>query len=175
MAILFERDDIVAAIDELVDLLGADHTTSHIRIVGGAALALHVLRATSTTDVDALYAGNPAVDQAARTIAHRRGWPEDWLNDRAKIWASHLTTDQVWVQFSVRGDVVVSIASVPLLLAMKLRAARGARDSKDIDVLLDECGVTDTAAAFSIYERYYPEDPLPQRALAQLEGRFGRH
>ena len=69
--------------------------------------------------------------------------------------------------------VEVRIAGAPLLLAMKLRAARGRRDSADIDLLLDECALTNTAQAVQIFERYYPEEALPERARRQLEARFG--
>jgi len=52
---------------------------------------------------------------------------------------------------------------------MKIRASRGRRDEPDLRVLLEKCAITSVAEALVIYDEYFPEDPLPQRALAMLE------
>lgn len=172
MAVTFDRDDIVAALDELVGQLAATGASSHIRIVGGAALAIHFHRDTTTTDVDALYGKDPAVEEAARQIARARGWPDTWLNDDVKMWTSHFDGPGDWTRFEVRDDVTVSVAGARLLLAMKLRAARGRRDAHDIEVLLDACGTTSVREAVVLYEEYYPEDGMGPSALPQLRARF---
>jgi hypothetical protein len=77
-----------------------------------------------------------------------------------------------WTTYEIRGSVEVRVAPADLLLAMKLRAARGLRDSADTDVLLDACGVVTVAEAIEIFDRYYPEEALSERARRQLHGRF---
>lgn len=89
MPVTFDRDDIVSALSEFVDHLAAAHATSHIRIVGGAALAIRYNRDGTTTDVDALYGAAPAVEDALRRIADARGWPHTWLNQKVQMWTSH--------------------------------------------------------------------------------------
>lgn len=173
MAVTFDRDAIVAALGELVDHLAAASATSHIRIVGGAAVALQYGRPATTSDVDALYRADPAVEEAVIAIARRRGWPEDWLNDNVKMWTSHFDGPSDWAHFDVREDVTISVAAAPLLLAMKLRSARGRRDAPDIDVLLDACEIGSVTEAVELYDRYYPEDAMGPGALPQLETRFG--
>lgn len=173
MAVTFDRDDIVAALEELVAELTARRSSSHIRIVGGAAIAIHFHRDTTTTDVDALYGKDAHVEEAARQIARARGWPDTWLNDDVKMWTSHFDGPQDWTQFDVRDDVTVSVAGARLLLAMKLRAARGRRDARDIDVLLDACGISGFEEAVALYEEYYPEDGMGPSALPHLQARLG--
>lgn len=170
--VTLDRDDILAALDELVEVLAAAGTRTHIRIVGGAAIAVRFTRDATTTDVDALYGSAPEVEAAAKHIARRRGWPDDWLNDRVKAFASHFDGPDDWVSFDVRDGVEVRIADAPLLLAMKLRAARGRRDAADIDLLLDACEIATVEEAVAVFERYYPEELLPTRAQAQLTARF---
>jgi hypothetical protein len=170
--VTFDRDDILGALDELVGVLVAAQARAHIRIVGGAAIAVRFTRDATTTDVDALYGPAPEVEAAAREVARRRGWPDDWLNDKVKLFASHFDGPEDWVSFDVRHGVEVRVADAPLLLAMKLRAARGRRDAADIDLLLDACSITTAEAAVAVFERYYPEELLPPRAQAQLAARF---
>ncbi len=58
------------------------------------------------------------------------------------------------------------MAPADLLLAMKLHAARGARDSSDFRVLLEATGTTSAGDAEALYERYHPGEDLKPRARA---------
>ena len=62
--VTLDRDDITAALGELLDALAAEHATAHVRIVGGAALAISFGRDGTTTDVDALYGSSETVENA---------------------------------------------------------------------------------------------------------------
>jgi hypothetical protein len=55
------------------------------------------------------------------------------------------------------------------MLAMKMRAGRGARDRPDTNFLVKRCGVTSVAEALDLYEEYFPEDPLPDRTIPLLD------
>src|SRR5437879_149768 len=53
-----------------------------IAIYGGSCLMLVSNFRIATADVDAVAAEDQGfIDNAAQTIAARRGWPRDWLND----------------------------------------------------------------------------------------------
>lgn len=173
MDVTFDRDAIIAALTELADELVRSGTQIQIRVVGGAAISVAFDRETTTTDVDAMYGANPDVEKAARTIAYRNGWPENWLNDNVKQFASHFDTADDWINLDVRDGVAIRVAGARLLLAMKLFAARGRRDSQDIDRLLDACAIKDVDGAIAVFDRYYPEEELSERAIRQLNERFG--
>jgi len=168
----FTRDEILAALQDLARRLADRHTAAEIQIVGGAAIAVRVYERAATQDVDAFFRHNPdAVHEAVREMAFERGWPQDWLNDKATMFAPD-HGDPAWEVIVQDGDVVISAAPVDLLLAMKLRSGRGRRDATDIDRLLDACAVETAAEAVAIFDRYFPHDTIADRALLQLNARF---
>jgi predicted nucleotidyltransferase len=115
MDVTFDRDAIIAALTELADELVRSGTQIQIRVVGGAAISVAFDRETTTTDVDALYGANPDVETAARTIAYRNGWPENWLNDNVKQFASHFDTagDQLQEEWTLLHVLAEPAATSP--------------------------------------------------------------
>jgi hypothetical protein len=170
--VLFTKESVEEALATLVDELLADGAEATIRVVGGAAVALQVGREAVTSDIDALYASSPEVKAAVERIAEARNWPPTWLNDAVKIYVSHYTDAGDWTIRAEEGGVVILVARQELLLAMKLRAGRGRRDSDDIDRLLDACGISSVAAAVGLFDCYYPQDEIAAPAMFQLEERF---
>ena len=169
---LFSRVGVEIGLQELVDALAPSDEPIRIHVVGGAAVILRVDRPALTADIDTLRA-DATVLEAAERIARVHGWPAGWLNDAAKMWASHHDTDEDWeVRFS-RGHATVLIARAPLLLAMKLQAGRGRRDAEDIDLLAEACKVDSVEHARDIFDRYYPTEEIAPRALRQIQERFG--
>ena len=63
----------------------------------------------------------------------------------------------------------MSLGSAQLLLAMKLRANGGVRDTDDIEFLLDLCGVTTLHDAQQIYERYQAQDVISDSAALRIK------
>lgn len=59
---------------------------------------------------------------------------------------------------------VIQVASPEALLAMKLRANRPGRDTRDIRLLFGLCGTTTLDEAENLYEDFYPGDSLSDRA-----------
>lgn len=164
MSPLLSPDDVRGALRELAYELREAGLPATIRVVGGAAVSLQVGREALTRDVDALHPTSARFIDVVHRIASRRGWPNDWLNDAVKGFASHYDTDDDWEVFDSGRDVTVLIARAPLLLAMKLRAARGTRDRDDIERLLRACRVVDGDEAESIFDRYYPTEVMNHRA-----------
>lgn len=169
---LFDRDTLQEALEELADRVAATGTAVQIRIVGGAAIAIGHGRETLTQDIDALFGTSPEVELAVAAIATERNWPPTWLNNAVRMFASDFDHLAEWVVHLQRGNVTVKIAPADLLLAMKLRAGRGRRDSGDIDLLLDACAVTGRAQAEAIFDRYYPQEIIAAGAERQLDVRF---
>lgn len=165
-----DRDDIITGLRELIADLHASGEVASIRLVGGAALALRYFDRGTTQDLDSLHVRpgrDEAVASAAARVAARHDWGPTWLNfevakadalptlGRAVEWESLYDTD----------GIVIQVASQEALLAMKLRANRPGRDTRDIRLLLGLCGITTLQEAESLYEDFYPGDILAARAI----------
>jgi hypothetical protein len=72
------------------------------------------------------------------------------------------------------GDVAIYIGSIEMLLAMKLLANRGRRDTSDIEFLLGRCQVTSLEQAQEIYERYHAQDVIAGAAAARIANWLAR-
>jgi hypothetical protein len=86
---LLTRQDIITALKRLGQLAAADGHTLRLVIVGGAAMVLGYNARESTQDVDAVFLPPleaRAIRAWATVIAHENGWPDDWLNDAAKVY-----------------------------------------------------------------------------------------
>lgn len=162
------REQILEALTDLIQRLTEKDINARLYIVGGAALTLEYGARDSTRDVDARYYPKDAVTKTAVLVAKKYGLPNDWLNDKAAMFVSPVVDDQNPVLFLSNGTVVVHIASPQVLLAMKIRASRPARDTPDIMFLCKYLDLSSVDQALDIYENYYPEDPLPNRALPIL-------
>lgn len=169
---LFDKDDLEEALRALVEDLVEAGAEAKIKIVGAAAVTLQVGREEATSDIDALYGSSPEVKAAVERIAEARNWSPTWLNDAVKMYMSHRITDVDWELGIEEGGVTVLYARPQLLLAMKLRAGRGTRDAEDIDGLLDAGGITTLAEAEELFDHYYPEEVIAERAMRQLRERF---
>lgn len=104
-------------------------------------------------------------------MAHERGWNTDWLNDAVKAYLP-FAGDPSWHELIHIDEVHISVAPADLLLAMKLHAARGARDNTDIRTLLVLCEIASADDAEGLYEAYYPGEALKPRAQAELDRFF---
>ncbi len=107
-----------------------------------------------------------AVASAARAVAQRRGWDEDWLNFEVTKTAAEPQLGKAveWETIFDEDGIVIQVASAEALLAMKLRANRPGRDTDDIRQLLALCEIDTVEGADELYEDYYPGESLPDRA-----------
>jgi hypothetical protein len=166
----FSRDDLERYLGLLVDELRGLGANTSVRIVGGAALALRYFERATTTDIDAMTIGDDELlGEAVRRVAEGNGLPGNWLNEEARkyvpVWGRMID----WETVFDRDGVVVQIAPVDALLAMKLRANRPGRDDKDIARLVAIAGVSGVREAEELFESFYPGDSLSDRALRMLE------
>jgi hypothetical protein len=173
MASALDRDDIITGLRELIVELRAADQVAGIRLVGGAALALRYFDRGTTQDLDSLHVrpGSDAeVAAAAARVARRHDWDPAWLNfevTRADALPT-LGREVEWETIHDQDGVLIQVASQEALLAMKLRANRPGRDTRDIRLLLGLCGIGTLEACEDFYETFYPGDGLAPRAVTIL-------
>jgi len=170
MNVLRDAAAIRAALTDLVEQACAEGLQATICVIGGAAVELHLGDRGATRDIDALVFKAGIVDHIVGRIAAERGWPRNWLNSEARLYASAHDDPLQWTELLRSGEAVVRVAPVEVLIAMKLYAARGARDFSDLDLLLGHLGWQGDDAA-ACFEQYYPRDGLKPAALRYLNAR----
>lgn len=168
MGAAFSRDDILELLREVASRLRERGVSAGIRLVGGAALAVAYYDRRATADIDAALSPAEPILEVVAEIAAERNLPTDWLNDKAMGYIPFVGMDE-WVEVFRDGDVSVSVGRAEMLLAMKLAANRGRRDSDDIAVLLDICEIASVEQAQELYETYHSQAVLPAAAAARVE------
>ena len=177
VATTLDRDDIIAGLRELIAELRADGEVAGIRLVGGAALSLHYFDRGSTQDLDSLHVrpgSDAAVAAAAARVAQRHDWDPAWLNFEVTK-ADALPTLGRTVEWDTIYDgdgIVIQVASKEALLAMKLRANRPGRDTRDIRLRLSLCEIGTLGEVEDFYEDFYPGDSLDPRAVSMVTAIF---
>lgn len=165
-----EREQIISALRLLIQELGDLQSQARIRIVGGAALSLVHFERLATVDVDSLSferETSTELELAIARVANRLGWPADWLNTEVQLSGGVPTLGKEihWQNIYSDRSVRIDVAPAEAMLVMKLRANRPGRDTDDIRKLIATLGIVDVNEIESLYEDYYPAEPLSQRAL----------
>ena len=164
-------------LEELASRAQEAGISARVLIVGGAAVSFHDAHRRLTADVDAFILPDKALDHIADEMARAHDLPSDWINAGALAFLPPVGLED-WHVVIEQGHVTVSIASPQLLLAMKLDANRGTRDSADIEALLTLCDITSVEEAQEIYERYHAQEMLTPSAEARvrawLDSRAGK-
>ena len=173
MATTLDRDDIITGLRELIAELRAEGEVAGIRLVGGAALSLRYFDRGTTQDLDSLHVrpgSDAAVASAAARVAQRHDWDPTWLNFEVTKADALPTLGRAveWDTIYDRDDIVIQVASKEALLAMKLRANRPGRDTRDIRLLLSLCEISSLDDADELYEDFYPGDSLDPRAVSMV-------
>ncbi len=168
-----DRDDIITGLRELVAELRAANEVAGIRLVGGAALALRYFDRGTTQDLDSLHVrpgSDEVVAAAAARVAQRHDWDPAWLNFQVTHADALPTLGRAveWETMYDQDGIVIQVASKEALLAMKLRANRPGRDTRDIRFLLGLCQITTLEEAEEFYEEFYPGDGLTSRAVGMV-------
>jgi hypothetical protein len=161
-------EEVRELLEELATRLNDAGITAGIRVVGGAALSILDKDRRSTSDIDAVIVPAGVAADIVTDLANERGLPGDWLNEAALAYIPPVGPED-WVEVIRRGDVRVSVGSVHMLLAMKLLANRGVRDSDDIAFLLEACDVKTLDDAQNIYERYHAQEVISPSATARIQ------
>lgn len=164
-----DKHDIVLLLEQLNEELDRARISGEAYLVGGAVMCLVFDTRQSTKDVDAFFRPARAVREAARRVAARSDYPEDWLNDAVKGYLSERGDFQPYLDLS---NLKVLTASPEYLLAMKclaMRLGEEFHDERDVQFLLRYLNLSDYEDAIEIISRYYPLEQLPQKTLYALE------
>jgi len=157
---VFSPEDLQELLSELLERLSNSHVRGGIRVVGGAAIALLYGDRQATADIDASLTPSNDILEVVRQMAYERGLPHNWLNDGALAYIPFEAEPADWTEIMRAGEVSLLVAKPQLLLAMKLRANRGIRDGRDIDVLLSACKITSIDQVESLYGKYFSQEVL---------------
>jgi len=164
---LLDRDLLRRAFALLAERLAVRGVVGEVHVFGGAAMVLAFDARAATRDVDALFEPDGKVLDAAHEVATELGLPRSWLNNQASSYLSGRAG---------RGTPVfdhpnLRVMTTPTehLLAMKVRAARAARDADDVRLLLHHLELRDVAVVETTVARYFPDEPLSEHSRLLLE------
>lgn len=172
MAKAFDRNELLAAFDEIAMAARANGTVLHIAVYGGSALMLASNFRFASEDVDIAELPKPwpawLADVTAR-IALGRGWSNDWLNEAVQFHLSEAATLAVdHVEFGTfpRSDsepgLMVYVPTAEYMLALKVKAIRvldplkGDVEARDIRNLMQVTDTTTAEQAVAVMARYFP-------------------
>lgn len=172
MSTAFDRDALLDAFDRIGYAAAAAKTRLQIAVYGGSALMLASNFRFATEDVDIAEIGDvwpQWLTTIVAEIARDKGWDEDWFNDGVTFHLSPLadrTSDHLefgtFPRDASQPGLVVSVPTVPYLLALKLKAMRvldqkkGDAERLDLVNLLKVANVTTIDEAIAILARYFP-------------------
>ncbi len=157
-----KRDDLLAALSEVADLMSDRGQKGRLYLAGGAAMVLAYSVDRGTQDVDAaIEAGYAAVMAAVHEVADRRGWTKSWLNERATAYMPRPEQRHSITVFE-HPALTVLAATLDAMLAMKVRAGRR-KDLSDIRHLLQMNNCTTMEQVETIVETIFPDEPLGER------------
>lgn len=120
-----DRQDLIEGLREVIQRARLLEITGiSIRIVGGAALRIAHFERATTYDIDAQIQPLDQILPLIEEIGNERGWPTDWLNDKAAMFIPSWGRTVEWEPLFDDATISISVAPVDVLLAMKLKAAR---------------------------------------------------
>lgn len=149
---------ILELLKELAWRLEKRGASADIYLVGGAAMALEYNSRRTTRDIDALYAPEHSVAEAAHSMAEDLGLDPAWLNSAARAWVPDGNDDDA-TSVAVAKNLNIRVASPRTLLAMKLAAGRD-QDIVDIAVLCHVLGLETAGEAVKVAFELYGEDSV---------------
>ncbi len=172
MATAFDRDQLLAAFDEIGQAAVEAGTRLDIAVFGGSALMLASNFRFSTEDVDIAELGRPWPDWltvVVQRIGARNGWPDEWLNEAVTFHLSALANPArdlvvlgTFPRASEHVGLTVFVPTAKYMLALKLKALRvadfdkGSKDLADTSALLRVLGIDAVEEAIGVLAAYFP-------------------
>lgn len=147
MSDLLDREGILELLRQFGGELVDRGLEADVYVVGGTAMVVAYDRLCLTQDVGAVGAEIEP----------------DWFDDRIRLLPRVVDVDRVEA-FSAPG-ISVSVASARHMLAMKVRAARDARDLSDIRLLSQELRLDSIAAVLDIAKEVWGPDMIREENI----------
>ena len=175
MALTLSPGEVKEALRELAKRLNADEVEATFYLMGGAAMCIGYLPdRRQTDDVHVKVEGFERIEPIVQAIAGERGYRPDWVNTSASKLISQMNDEADWVLWERLGAVTFYIASAPLLLAMKVAAARPNRDITDIERLLVLLNIKTWDEIQENFEHYLPGELPTLKAESLVRAILGK-
>jgi hypothetical protein len=164
---LFDRHLLRRAFDLLAAKLADRDVVGEVHVFGGAAMVLAYHARAATRDVDALLSPDEPVLDAAAEVARELDLPRSWLNNQASTYVSGRAGRGTPVYD--HPNLRVMTTPPEHLLAIKARAARAARDTDDLRLLLGRLDLRTLDDVTALVSTFFPGEPLSERSRLLLE------
>jgi hypothetical protein len=176
----FTQTELSSALYDLGEIAAQAGKVIDLALYGGSCLMLVSNFRLSSEDIDAVaLVDQPFVDQAARIIAERRGWPPDWLNDGVRTYLSpavegHLAHELCGTYPNeTNPGLRVYVPTAEYMLAMKLMSLRiGGGDEKDLNDILNLMqivGLSGRSEVINFVAQFYPEARISGKLKLALD------
>ncbi|MGH9222286.1 MAG: DUF6036 family nucleotidyltransferase [Acidimicrobiales bacterium] len=149
-----DRAAIITALTALGRRLNDRGVVGDMYVVGGAAIALAFAERRSTRDIDAVFEPKMVIYEEAAHVAEDLELPPGWLNDAVK---GFLVADDLAAPILDVPGLRCSVASAPVLLALKVAAHRVGEDEADVRLLAAHLGLTTADEVLDTAGRYLGE------------------
>lgn len=159
---VFDQSENRTVFHLLATKLQRRNIIGHAHVIGQATMLLAYNSRTITHDIDAIFAPDAPVVDAAREIAREKHWPSTWLNIQAASYAARNPGEGLAVFEHPHLQVMATPAEH--LLAMKVLAARAVRDADDALNLLKHLNIQTTDAVWEIVGRYFTDAMISDRS-----------
>jgi hypothetical protein len=162
-----DKERITTALRRLGELAAKRKSSLEVSLYGGAVFTMIFGSRGSTKDVDAIVHPSNLAKKLILQVAREQDLPDDWINDDARFFLADREAKRKLKGGEFGPGLQVSVPTAAYLLAMKLRACRAplpgyAGDYADIEFLLHKMEISSLAGAETIYDRFFPNDPLPE-------------
>jgi|SRR5580658_9411580 hypothetical protein len=174
------KSRIISALRRLGELAQEKGVILEASLYGGAVFTVVYGSRNTTKDVDAIVHPSALARTLSAQVAGEQGLPDDWLNDDVRFFLADKEAKR-----RLKGDefgpgLQVSVPTAAYLLAMKLRACRAPQlghkgDYEDIQFLVRKMEMGSPDEAEKVYDRFFPNDVLPEAALELVKRTIAEH
>lgn len=168
-----KKQELVNALRRLGELAQNEQVQIEISLYGGAVFTLVYGSRDSTKDVDAIIRPSSIAQKLAGQVAKEQNLSEDWINDSVRQFLPATGAMRPFDDLNLGAGIRLSVPTAAYLLALKLNACRQpvsgyAGDIDDIAFLLRKMNIETVDAADAVFQRFFPEDALPEPTRATL-------
>jgi len=160
-------DDFRSLFADLADELARRNVRGEVHLAGGAAMSLEYNSDLLSGDADAQFAPDGPMIEAIRAVAAKRDVSNGWMNNQASVYFSPLAKPGKTV--FEHPNLRVMVTPPDHLAAMKILAARSARDRDDLLLLLPILGWTRRDEILDAVHRYFAHEELGTRQRSMLD------
>ncbi len=158
------REDIIALLTELGQLLYDNNIQSNFLVYGGAVMCVEYELRYSTFDIDCIFT-DERVRSYASIMSSKYNIQRDWLNDAILSIVTEDMRKQDFIRTYSLGGLRISVPSIRQMLAMKVFSARidGSNDLLDAYNLARELGINNSRQIREILTEYFKKESIREQ------------